>query len=163
MDEKNQVILNEYIDNISDFYNMATEWLKEKSLSYKKVNHNINETKSGKYTVEKLIIYKNKTEKIAEICPIGAWIIGANGRIDLIGDFDQQILIYLKKDLKIKTSISISTDEDEYEVSKNTYSLYKGVDRNGWYWIENKQLGKTYAINKELFFDLLAEVSDYEF
>ncbi len=163
MDEKTKAILSEYSDNISVFYAMVAEWLNDKSLFCKEKDYNINEKVSGEYTAKKLVIFKDGSNQIAEICPVGAWIIGANGRIDLIGDFDQQILIYLKKDLKIKTSITISTDEEQYEVSENSYSPYKEVGQDGWYWIEDKRLGKTHAVNKELFLDLLAEVSDYEF
>ncbi len=46
---------------------------------------------------------------------------------------------------------------------KTVILLIKEVGQDGWYWIEDKRLGKTHAVNKELFLDLLAEVSDYEF
>ena len=162
MDNKNKKILNEYLDNISVFYTMIAEWLKDKSLFCKEIDYNVNEKASGQYTAKKLVILKNNANPLAEIFPVGAWVIGANGRIDLIGDFDQQILIYLKKDLKRKDSITIPKNEEHYGVSKSSYSLYKRVEQDGWYWIENKRLGKAHAVNKELFFDLLAEVSDHE-
>ncbi len=163
MDEKNKAVLNEYLNNISEFYTMVTKWLKDKSLFCEETYYNINEKVSGEYTIKKLAVFKDADNKIAEICPVGAWIIGANGRVDLIGDFNQQILIYLKKDLKTKTSRTVSADEEQHDVSEKNYSVYKGFGRAGWYWIEDRRLGKAHAVNKELFFDLLAEVSDYEF
>ncbi len=158
MDKEKKAVLDEYLKNISECYTMVGEWLNEKSLLSKTIEYNIYEKASGEYTTEKLLIYKDKNNQIAEIIPVGTWIIGANGRIDLIGNFDQQILIYLKKDIKIKTSITTSTDEEEYQVSESSHFLYKGFEQDGWYWIEDKRLGKAHVLNKELFFDLLSEV-----
>ena len=160
MDEKAKAILNEYLINISNFYAMVAEWLKDKSLFCEEKDHNINEKASGEYTTKKLIVFKDAGNQIAEICPVGAWIIGASGRIDLIGDFDQQILIYLKT----KTLTTVSSDEEKCDVSENHYSpYYKGFRTSGWYWIEDRRLGKAHVVSKELFLDLLAEVSDHEF
>ncbi|OQY57672.1 MAG: hypothetical protein B6245_15845 [Desulfobacteraceae bacterium 4572_88] len=94
---------------------------------------------------------------------MGAWAIGASGRIDLIGDFAQQILIYLEKDFKKKTSGTVLNDKEPPEISKNSYSPYKGVEHGGCYWIEDKRLGKAHPVSKELLFELLAEVTDYAF
>lgn len=71
--------------------------MKDKSLFCEEKDYNINEKASGDYVTKKLVIFRDTGNQIAEICPVGAWVIGANGRIDLIGDFDRQILIYLKK------------------------------------------------------------------
>jgi len=164
MEKKDRAVLNEYLNNISEFYNIVTEWLRDKSLFCKERDYNINEKLSGEYSAKKLLIFKkDASNQIAEICPVGAWIIGADGRIDLIGDFDQQILIYLKKDIKIKTPTGITTGGKSHDLPENSYSHYKGFEQSGWYWIEDKRLGKAHAVNKELFFDLLAEVSDDEF
>ncbi|MCP4110450.1 MAG: hypothetical protein GY749_33840 [Desulfobacteraceae bacterium] len=164
MDKEKEVILDEYLNNISECYAMIEEWLNEKSLSSEQIEYDIHEKASGKYTTKKLLIYKDENKQIAELLPVGAWIIGAKGRIDLIGNFDQQILIYLKKDIKMETSVTTSINDDEYqEVSKNRHSLYKGFEKAGWYWIGDKRLGKAHFLNKDLFFDLLSEVSDYEF
>lgn len=160
MDEKARAILSEYLKNISVFYTMVKEWLKDKSLFCEETDLNINEKASGEYTTKKLIIFKDTDHQIAEICPVGAWTIGANGRMDLIGDFDQQILIYLKT----KKLTTIPSDEEPCDVPEDHHSAYyKGIRKAGWYWIEDRRLGKAHALSKELFLDLLAEVSDYEF
>ncbi len=154
MYDKSKMILDEYLKNISLFYTMVAEWANNKSFFFKEVQHNIHEKASGEYTTKKLLVYKEKNNQIAEICPVGAWIIGANGRIDLIGNFDQQILIYLKKNKPAENSPPISINQE------GSHFFHKGVDQDGWYWIEDKKLGKAHAVNKDLFFDLLAEVSD---
>jgi hypothetical protein len=127
------------------------EWLKEKLLYCKSMDYPMNEKESGEYVAQKLIIFKDK------IRPVGAWIIGASGRIDLIGDFDQQILIYLKENTKL------ATNEKKAERSDRGYSFYRGFEGEGWYWIEEKRLGNIYPVNKKLFLELLTEVTDYDF
>lgn len=164
MDKENRAFLDEYLENVSECYRMVGEWLKEESLSCKQIDHEIHEEASGRYTTQKLLIYKNESNRIAEMVPVGAWVIGADGRIDLIGNFDQQILIYLKEAKKIRTSVTISMNGDEHpDASKNSLSLYKGFEKAGWYWIEYTRFGKVRALNKDLFFELLSEVSDNAF
>ena len=171
MNDKDKAILERYLNNISEFYAVVAQWLKDKSLSYEERDYQLNEKISGEYTAKILSVFsdcnasplKNDMGSIAEIHPVGAWVIGASGRIDLIGDFDQQILVYLEKDFEKKTSETVLNDKGPLEISKNSYSPYKGVEHGGWYWIEDRRLGKAHAVNKELFFELLAEVTDYEF
>lgn len=164
MDEKIKSILNDYLKNVSDIYKEVSNWLNEHSLLYEEKGIEIFEEASGKYHINKLIICKDKNKQIAEIRPIGAWIVGGRGRLDLIGKLDQQILIYLNKcGTVVKSSITTSIGDEHHEVSGNTYSLYKGIVQDGWYWIENKNVGKAHILNKELFFRLIAEISDYEF
>ncbi len=88
----------------------------------------LNEEASGEYTAKKMMIFENGKKQVAEIRTVGAWVIGANGRIDLIGDFDQQILVYLKKNPKIKAGIT-AADTEEYEVSKNGSFFIKDLSR----------------------------------
>ncbi len=164
MDREAKMILNEYLKNLSEYYEMVEEWLKEKSFFSKKIDHDMHESASGKYTTQKMLIYKDKDEKnkIAELIPVGAWTIGANGRVDLIGNFDQENFIYLKEDIKIRISLTTSVNDEEHPVSNNARSLYRGFERPGWYWVENRKLAKAHLIKKDLFFDLLSEVSNYE-
>jgi hypothetical protein len=40
--------------------------------------------------------------------------------------------------------------------------LFSGVVEDGWYWIEDPHFRKARRVDRELFVDLLQEVSDYE-
>ena len=148
MDESNRDVLHEYLKNIVSLYSMVKEWLSEKTLVSKEIQHTIIEEASGSYNTNKMSIIGKDNTQIAEIVPIGAWTIGAKGRVDLIGDYDQQVLIYLTSELVNSVS---------------SKQLYKGVENSGWYWIEDNRRAKAHLINKELFFELLEEVSDNEF
>ncbi|QTA78107.1 Uncharacterized protein dnl_03190 [Desulfonema limicola] len=160
MDAKKDIILNNYLNNVYELYKNIKVWLKEKNLLFKEQDIEIYEENSGKYHVSKLLVTDEKNNQIAEILPVGAWTIGADGRIDLTGKFDQQILIYLKNNSNHLSTASANKENGEL---KNNYSLYKGVDQDGWYWIEYTRFGKAHVLNKGLFFDLLSEISDHEF
>jgi hypothetical protein len=41
--------------------------------------------------------------------------------------------------------------------------MYKGIDEDGWYWIEDSYRNKAHLINQTIFLELLTLVSDYEF
>ncbi len=106
MNKENKTVPDEYLNHISECYSMVAEWLHKKSLSCKESEYSVHEKASGEYITKKLHIYKDRNHQIAELLPVGAWIIGADGRIDLIGDFDQQILVYLKNDIKTVSSVN---------------------------------------------------------
>ena len=64
MDEKNKAVLNEYLNNISEFYTMVIKWLKDKSLSCEETYYNINEKVSGEYTTKNWLFSKTQIIKL---------------------------------------------------------------------------------------------------
>lgn len=159
MDESKKAKLGQYISSVRELFKQVDSWLKEKNLKTKRENTQIHEEASGPYTAPMLKIFDPNSQCIAELRPIGTWIIAAKGRIDLIGKLDKTTLVELDKGgPHITTSIAVG-DQAEKPISK---PLYKGIDASGWYWIEDKLRGKAHLINKDLFLELLAEVSDYE-
>lgn len=159
MNEEDNKTLNTYLSDIKSLYQEISKWIHNTALKMREEEMVIHEKASGEYTVKKLIILDDNDNRIAELVPVGAWIIGAKGRVDLIGKLDEVIIIDLEKGgPTLTTSI---TEEGKKEENKTKY-LYKGVDQEGWYWIENTRLGRLYALDQQLFFELLAEVSDYE-
>ena len=159
MDEKVKIILNTYLSDIKSLYQEISKWIDNKPLKMKEEEIVVHEKAPGKYKVQKLIIFDDNDNKIAELVPVGAWIIGAKGRIDLVGKLDKVTIVDLEKGgPTLATSI---TEGGKKEENKTKY-LYKVVDHEGWYWIEDTRLGRIYALDQKLFFELLAEVSDYE-
>ncbi len=164
MNQKQNAVVRSYLNNISEFYRQIVRWLKEKSFYAAEEKIQIYEEASGKYTASSLMIRDSKNVQIAEIRPVGAWIIGGDGRLDVIGKFDKQILVYLYKNKSESRSSgeTAPTDEKSAAICSNVYPFYKGIEKDGWYWIKDARIGRAYIISRELFFDLLAEVSDYE-
>ncbi|MCK4814595.1 hypothetical protein KA005_02400 [bacterium] len=148
----------EYISKIKQLYSEIENWVERKSFVAQKGEIEINEEIPGRYKVPSLSIQDQEGKQVAELRPIGAWIVGAKGRVDLIGQFDQNNLVYMEAGgPHIATSISIGGEKTEEKAKP----LFKGIDQTGWYWIEDKRRGRARLLNAELFMDLLSEVSDY--
>lgn len=149
MDEEIKAVLEVYLNNVKELYASVDVWLSEKNLSFEEVEHEIDEEKFGTYKTSKMIIdLPEKNITLANLCPVSASVIGADGRVDLIGDYDQQILLYL------------TPNKPDGTIEKMPY---KEVKKNGWYWIEDYRRAKANLIEKKLFFELLEAVSDHEF
>jgi len=158
MDDKKKSILQQFLDSIAELYSQIDNWLGSTSLRATRQKVEIVEEACGAYKVQKLTISDPGGTTIADIVPIGAWIIGAKGRVDLIGRRDKVILVNLEKGGPAMTTTINCGAYEETSATK----FYTGVEEAGWYWIEDRRLGKARKIDKELFYGLLAEVSDYE-
>lgn len=115
------------------------------------------EEKIGTYNIEKLVVQDSAGQTLAEWIPIGADIIGADGRVDIVGTADQQILLYLSNPLSFESSVSLY--KRLLKAEKNEY-IKRGV-QPGWFWAERTLRMTIYPLEPELVFDLVQEVSDY--
>ena len=159
MNEQKEYVLDRFLKNIDELYDKISSWLSLYGLTTIQEGIEINEEASGTYTTNKLIIQDKKKETVASIIPVGAWVIGANGRVDLIGKFDKVIIVNLEKsEPALSTTIKVGVNQETL-----TRPFYKGIKKTGWYWIEDKRRGKAHLLGKNLFLELLSEVSDYEF
>jgi hypothetical protein len=130
------------------------KWLTDSPVHFLEKTINVVETASGEYSAPALEILSNEDALIAELEPIGAWIIGALGRVDMKGKYETVNLLYLAKGCPHFT-IKVNGEEER------SAPLFRGVDQDGWYWIESGRLRRARSLNVELFLDLLSEISDY--
>jgi hypothetical protein len=159
METKMDLEKQRYIERLKDLYQEVEKWIKQKGLVAKEQDIEINEEVPGRYKAPALTIQSEHGEQVAELLPIGAWIIGAEGRVDLIGKLDRTNLVFLQMGGPVvKKSLRDSIGKVE-EVSR---PLFKGVSQAGWYWIGESRRGRAHPLTKELFLDLLSEVSDYD-
>lgn len=143
----------QFITHVQQLMADITTWCASKSWELKKEQIQIHEGRYEAYTLDKVNIYSD-SKKIADIYPVGFLTIGADGRIDIKGALDSISLVYLRKG---GPHISFSTNEK----TPTSRPIYKGIDCDGWYWIENKISRKGYLLTEDIFFDIIAEVSDY--
>ncbi len=147
-----------FLASLDAIFASIEKWAASAGLKVVKSKISITEERYGTYGVQKLSILNSSGTELAEVIPVGASILGANGRIDIKGAYDKVILV----DLNIggPTMATTVTVGDHKKV--HTRHFYRGIDEAGWYWIENKVSGKGHKLTSELFLELLAEVSDYE-
>lgn len=148
---------DEFLSQIDILFESIKEWSSTANLEVSSSEININEEAFGPYNSLKLSIKNSSGKEIAQIIPIGASIIGANGRVDIKGLYDNIIIVLLNKG---GPKITITTMDGDKSSTEST-PFYKGIDEDGWYWIEDKR-DKGHLFNAELFFELLSEISDYE-
>lgn len=149
--------IQQYVEYVEKLYTDIEKWLQSASV---KVQHHpieIEEGASDSYTLEKLMIIENENI-ISEIIPIGSNIIGADGRIDIKGFYDKQSIILFTHPPKYTSKVIQGNEFVEKEVD-----LYKNIEKSGWYWIENPIRSTATAVTRDVFLDLLSEVSGYDF
>jgi len=158
MNEKTAGEVNSFVDSVNRLFTEIESWIASTPLNGVRQEIEISEEASGRYKVDKLAIVDEVGKKIADLQPIGAFIIGGNGRIDLNGTIDKAILVNLEAGgPSMTTTITVGGQPE----TRTTY-FYKGIGQQGWYWVEDKRRGKANFFTKDLFVELLREVSDYE-
>jgi len=133
-------------------------WLAASPLKTRREDMQINEEASGAYNIQKLLIEDAAGKKIAELVPVAAFVLGADGRVDLDGKYDIARILFIEK---IEPSIAMGMTDGGREKASGTL-FFKGIDKTGWYYIGDALLARAHFVDKELFFDLLEGVSDYE-
>jgi len=119
-----------FLKKLEILFKQMEEFAKKYNLSWKYENLEIYEEYAGRYKTKELFFFK-KGEFIFKIKPIGAYIIGADGRADMIGTLDSVVLVYLEKPYFMETKISIGNRENV--VSSSKIPLYNGFKEPGWY------------------------------
>jgi len=139
-----------YMQIVEDFYQSVQKWIEKKDYICTKESMNLDEEKTGSYTINKMLI-KKQDKTIAEILPIGLDIIGANGRIDLVTPYETRKFLYFKKGGPVITT--------KVEGKKIDHKVFTGIESDDWYWIESVTLKKAYKVDREVFLSLLDEVT----
>ncbi|OQY44016.1 MAG: hypothetical protein B6240_11250 [Desulfobacteraceae bacterium 4572_87] len=147
-----------FVESVSKLFAEIESWIALTNIKGIRQEIEISEETSGSYKVNKFILEDETGKKIVEFLPIGTFIIGGNGRIDLNGTIDKAIIVNLKTGGPSMTTTNTVGGRTEVQ----TTSFYKGIDQEGWYWIEDARRGKANFFSKDQFVELLQEVSDYE-
>jgi len=158
MKKETEDCLNDFFNHIDELFLKIEEWSKNNGLITKRLDISISEEACGSYHIDKLLITDGDRNKVAEIVPVGAWILGANGRVDIKGHYETLILVDLDKG---GPSTTITTEDGVAGKHTYTKSFYRGIDENGWYWIDSTVSSKGHKLSQNFFLDLLEKVSGY--
>ena len=136
-----------YVKRIEHLYTEIRAWLVEENLNLKVIDTRVEVLEQmAAYKITGLSVQTKTGKVLAEIKPAGASVIVAEGRIDLNGWLGTEYLLYMLK--------------HRPELGK---PLYKGLDEDAWYWIEDSYRNRAHRLDKTLFLELITLVSDYEF
>ena len=153
-EQKKQV----YLARVNQLFGHIKTWLKDDALQVEQQQIEVREKFTGTYTAPVLSIRTQTGQTLAEIKPKGAYIILAEGLVDIEGGFGREHITYMVDGGPY--SYRPQPENTDQLIKK---PMFKGIDDNGWYWVENSRLDRANTINKEVFHDLITVVSDYEF
>lgn len=158
--EKND--LNQFLFRTRALLSNCEQWSIILGLTVKHGESIINEERHGQYKVPTLILDDGHGKLVAEIAPFGASILGAWGRVDVVGEYGRrEKIVYLSEGgPTITTRIQVG---NEGAAEESTHRLYRGVDAEGWYWVSPPPIRRAYLVTREVFIDLLSAVSGHEF
>lgn len=145
----------EFNNRIKELFNQIEEWVTPYDWKVKVEAITNIEQLSGKYETYQLLINSEIDEKVARITPVGIWIIGGEGRVDLIGSAGAETIVYFSEGgPSMNTSISVG---DKVQETYNK-SLY-GYKTEGWHWIDYRVMGRKPKLDREIFLNLLEVVN----
>jgi len=148
-----------YLSRVNQLFGDIKNWLKDEALQVEQQDIEIVEKLTGPYTVPSLSISTQTGQKLAEINPRGAYIILAEGLIDVDGGFGTEHITFMVDGGPYSY---ITTSKDSTQLIKEP--MFKNIDDNGWYWIEETADEKVHFINnKNALLDVITQVSHYEF
>ncbi len=145
MDKK----VEEFLKKLEFLFKQIEEFAKKYNLSWRYEDIEIYEEYGGRYRAKELFVLKDG-EFVFKVKPIGAYIIGADGRADMIGTLDSVVLIYLEKPYVMEFKISSSSTR---------IPLYDGFKESGWYIsLERKKIA---PVNDENICKVLEDISEF--
>jgi hypothetical protein len=140
-----------FLSRLEELYSLVEEFCRENGLEYRYSKVEIYEEFAGKYETKEMYVYKDK-EFLFKLKPVGAYIIAADGRVDLIGKFDEKRIIFLEKDQELW----YRWEGKEFK----KIGLYTGFEGKGWYIsLEGKKIR---LLTKELLCQLLEDISEFK-
>jgi len=148
-DDFNDRAVEEFRQNIQKLYAWVKKWLK--GLVFKKVSVDIYEEYAVPYKISELYIYQEDMF-LCKIKPVGAHIIAADGRADLVGKKSKLSLVFFKE-------VSVNTESHNTEADRQT--LYEGYEGAGWYVSWGKR--KISLLSGEHFLKAMEQVSVYKY
>ncbi|MDP2983023.1 MAG: hypothetical protein Q8O92_06825 [Candidatus Latescibacter sp.] len=145
-----------FVERVHQLISMMQKWVTYTGLYTIVSNIIVEETIPGKYTIEMLEINDKDGKLVAKVIPVGAYVIAAEGRVDIKGYLGKESVVFLKYG---GPSIVSKVNGEVDRVS----SLYDGITAEGWFWIEDKRMRRAYPFDEKIFLELITRVSDYEF
>jgi len=147
--EKIEAQIEWYNGEVESVKTRLMKWLKEfghqVTISEQKIT--ITEELSGPYRAFRYDFLIDESLKVSLI-PNGIWIVGAKGRIDLIGPSGTEKLVYF---FVGGPGISTETKDGSGKViEKSSHGYFDNVDEENWYWYDDSTYRKVVKFTKDV-------------
>lgn len=149
----------EYLAKLAALYVDFRTWLKPVGIETSQYEIRLLEEAFGAYVAPGMKLYLNN-RLLADVRPVGAAIIGASGRVDIVGSVATATLVYLEKG---GPRITITETSGNHSHTTHGPLLFVGIGNSGWYWIQDRQSHKALPLGKDLCLNLISSVSDHAF
>jgi len=151
----NEEIQEKYRQRVKTFFTQIKEWLPDDLEMYNPVpNYRITDS-TGTYKIDPTAICRINVQEpdnhVVDIFPRGATVLLGEGILEISGSLGEEKLIYFCRDTLPKV---------EYELGES-HPIYRGVDLDGWYWLESSMSNRAIFVTCNQLFDLIRLVSLY--
>jgi hypothetical protein len=151
----NEEVQEKYRQRVQRFFTQIEEWLPNELEMYNPVpNYRITDS-TGTYQINPAAICRTNVQEpdnyVVDIFPKGATVLLGEGILEISGSLGEEKLIYFCQETLPKV---------EYE-PKKVRPIYRGVDLDGWYWLESSMSNRAILVTRDQLFDLIRLVSLY--
>jgi len=142
---------------VSELYNKVCGWLDEEKIEYDKIEKEITLTQGTliSYESKKLEFFTRENEQLFSLTPYGAFVIAAEGRVQLAGSSGEESLVYLKPDTP---GFEIVEKIGNGVINTIPFKM-NAVKEEGWHWVAEQIIGKKPLFTKEVFLALLERIN----
>jgi hypothetical protein len=152
-----------YTERLNALYEQITLWLNAERYKLERGTIELEQLGIGKYTAPMLTITDiQQSEVIATLKPAGALVIASEGRVEVMGTLDENYLVFLLPKSGIPLEVTTSKANAPEMRKSFVMSVYSDVHTEGWYRVEIRSSARVKLVDKELFEDILREVSPDE-
>lgn len=148
-------VQEEYLKLVRFFFEQVKSWLPDDweavALPERTIQDSTGEYRAGMMSIRKKGV-PEPDDFIADIFPMGATPLLGKGLLEISGPFGEEKLIYFCRD---------TIPRVEYQEGK-IRPLYRGVEQDGWYWLESSMSNRALLVDQKHFFDLVRLVSFYD-
>ena len=150
----------QYRERLLKLYGDVKSWLANTDVEFLESEKEIKEFHAEPYTAPELRLQDSEKIIIAEFEPKGWRIIGASGRVNIIGRYSSEALVFLETGKKPQLVIREKLDNTLTSESVKAL-LINEITEDGWYWLDNQRLGLVRLFSMTLLKGILEMVSDY--
>ncbi|NDU91664.1 MAG: hypothetical protein G3I10_03510 [Ferrovum sp.] len=146
------------MNRLTTVYAEIKIWAGQLKLQVSSNTQQINEEAVGAYPAPTLEFLDSEGTLIARTKPIGAFLIAAHGRFDLVGPYATEAIVYF---MQGGPGISTTISGAGVTPTKHTRQIFQGINTEGWYTLIERQPSTAKLLTIDSFKELLARVAGY--